>query len=97
MNNRILLAATVSPNTGDNSIADLISGAIDYVLIFVGGVLMLMIIWGGVQYITSGGDPEKTSKAKKTLMWAILAVILIVISYSVVVALNKVVNTKILN
>lgn len=97
MKNGSLLAAVVKPNTTSNSVSDLISGVIDYVLLFIGGVLMLMIIWGGVQYITSGGDPEKTGKAKKTLMWAILAVILIVISYSVVVALNEVVNTKILN
>lgn len=89
-------AAKVTMNES-GSVAEVIAGAIEFVLPFIGGVLMLMVIYGGVLYITSGGDPDKLGKAKKTLMWAVLGVILIVISYSIVIALNKVVNTKILN
>jgi hypothetical protein len=92
-----VLAASVTVNDTDSSIADIISGMIDYILPFIGGILMLMIIYGGVLYITSGGDPDKLQKAKRTILWAVVAVILIAISYSIVVALNKVVNTEILN
>jgi hypothetical protein len=90
-------AATVTANDTSKSLAELIAGVIDFVLPIVGGIIMLMVIYGGFLYITSGGDPEKVGKAKKTLMWAVLAVILIVISYSIVVALNEVVNTEIFN
>lgn len=96
MTNKALLAVTVTPNTTNNSIPELISGIIEYVLLFVGGVLMLMIIYGGVLLITSGSDPDKVTKAKKTLLWAVIGVILIVISYSVVVALKDVVNNNII-
>lgn len=91
-----VFAATVEANDTSSSIADIIAGIIEFVLPFIGGVLILMVIYGGLLYITSGGDPEKLGKAKKTLLWAVLGVILIVISYSIVVALNTVVNTEIL-
>lgn len=92
-----VLATTVMPNTTATNIPTLISGVLtDFVLPLAGGAIVLTIIYGGALYITSAGDPQKIEKAKKTLMWAILAVILIVISYSIVVALNNVVNQEIL-
>jgi succinate dehydrogenase hydrophobic anchor subunit len=96
MMNPKIFAATIVPIDDDRTIADVIAGVLDFIVPIVAGVLMLMVIYGGVQYIMSAGDPDKTAKAKKTLMWAILAVILIVISYGVVVGLNKVVNQEIL-
>lgn len=57
---------------------------IDYALIFVGAIALGFVIYGGVLYITSGGDAEKTTKARNTLLYAILGVIVVVISYALV-------------
>lgn len=96
MFNRVF-AATVVPNTTATDIPSLIGNIItNFVLPLAGAVIMGMVVYGGFLYITSAGDSQKTEKAKKTLMWAILAVFIIVISYSIVVALNNVVNQEIL-
>lgn len=45
---------------------------------FVGIAAFIMIIIGGFQYLTSGGNPENTKKAWSTITWGIagLAVLL---------------------
>lgn len=44
-------------------------------------VLFVMLLLGGFQYITSGGDPQKVEQAKKTLTYAIFGVVAIALSY----------------
>ena len=44
-------------------------------------VLFVMLVMGGFQYITSGGDPQKVEQAKKTLTYAILGVVFVALSY----------------
>ncbi len=38
---------------------------------FAGVASLVMIILGGFQYLTSGGNPENTKKAQSTLTWGI--------------------------
>jgi len=42
---------------------------------------MFMFIWGGVNMMSSGGNPEKVQKAKSTLIWATLGLIVILGSW----------------
>lgn len=57
---------------------------INYALFFIGALALVFVIYGGVLYITSGGDSDKTTKARNTLMYAVLGVIVVVISYAIV-------------
>ncbi|MBU2564527.1 pilin [Patescibacteria group bacterium] len=50
-----------------------ITGIIQIVVIPL-GIIMIMI--GGFQYMTSTGNEEKVTKAKKTIMWAIIGVVI---------------------
>ncbi|GHU07568.1 hypothetical protein FACS189431_2330 [Alphaproteobacteria bacterium] len=43
-----------------------------WILIAVGIICVLFIIFGGIRYATSGGDPEKVKNAKNTLLYAII-------------------------
>ena len=38
------------------------------------GVALLFVVWGGVQFVVSGGDPTKVSEAKKRLIWAVIGI-----------------------
>ena len=40
-------------------------------------VAVLMIIWGGVTYITSNGNPDKTERAKKIITYAIIGIVVV--------------------
>jgi hypothetical protein len=51
------------------------------VLLLVGSVTLLMFVWGGFQWLTSGGNEEKVQKGSQTMLWASIGVFLIFASY----------------
>lgn len=53
------------------------------------------IIYAGTLYLMSQGDSEKLSKAKRALVWPIVGVVLIVLSFTLVLALRQVVYKQI--
>lgn len=62
------------------------------VLSWVVGVLaVIMIIYAGFQYVTSGGDSGKISNAKNTLIYAIIGIVIVAFSQAIVLfVLSKV-------
>lgn len=63
------------------------------VLAFSGSAALLMFIYGGVQWIMSQGDKNKIEKGQKTVIWAVLGLIFIFISYALLYALLAVLGT----
>lgn len=57
---------------------------IDWGIALSGGVALIYLIWGGIQYLTAGPNEEQTKKAKATLTWAVIGLILIISSYALV-------------
>lgn len=53
-----------------------------YTLIFVLAVLFILI--AAYYFITSGGDSEKTGKAKSMLLYAIIGIAVALLSYAIV-------------
>ncbi len=53
-----------------------------YTIVFV--VAVLFILLAAYNFITSGGDEEKTGTAKKQLMYAVIGVAVALLSYGIV-------------
>lgn len=51
------------------------------ILGLVGAVALLMFIYGGFLWLTSGGNPDKIKKGKETLVWAAIGLAFIFSSY----------------
>ncbi len=51
---------------------------------FAGITALAMIILSGIRLINSGGNPVQVAKARKTLAYAILGFILILVSFTIV-------------
>jgi len=63
-------------------------------LIFlVGAVAVIFLIVGGLRYVVSNGDPKNVEAAKNTILYAIVGIVVAVISFAlvqfVINALNK--------
>ena len=68
------------PTDFDNAILN----ATNWILGFVGMIAVLMLIWGGVTYLTSAGDEDKAKTGKKTLSYAIIGLVVAGIAYAIV-------------
>jgi PKD repeat protein len=65
-------------------IRESVIGIINYLLGFLGLVLVIVIIWAGVLMIFSGGDEENVTKGRKIILYAIIGLIIILLSYTIV-------------
>lgn len=70
----------------------LISSLINTLLAITAGLVVLFLIIGGIKYIRSWGEAENMQAAKKTLLYAVLGLIVILVSYSAVATLDYIIN-----
>lgn len=57
---------------------------VDILLYVLGIVAVIMIIVGGFMYVTSGGDATGVTKAKNTIMYAVVGLVVAILSYAIV-------------
>ena len=50
----------------------------------LGSIALLMFIYGGFMWLTSGGVPEKIKKGQDTMVWATLGIAIIFASFAIV-------------
>ncbi len=74
-----------------NSIQAVTAGIINWLLGLAGGLVIIFLIIGGIYYITAAGDEEQIGKAKKIVTYAIIGLIFILVSYTLVATLNKII------
>lgn len=71
--------------TAQNVSADGIVLKITNVLLFiVGAASIIMIIWGGIKYVTSGGDSAGVTSAKNTILYAVIGLVVALLAYTLV-------------
>jgi len=59
-----------------------IIGVVNFLLTFLGALSVLFMIGGGILYVTAMGNEEQTGKAKKTLIGAVLGIIIAYSAYA---------------
>lgn len=57
---------------------------INVLLFLIGVVSVIMLIYGGIQYTLSSGDSGKVNNAKNTILYAIVGLIVAILSYAIV-------------
>ena len=71
------------PNTGAGASVDTMN-IINYFLYAIGLIAVVMIIVAGVQMTTSAGDAGAVAKAKKTLTFSVIGLIVAILAYAIV-------------
>lgn len=76
---------------GDNTPSNLLNGdssivrrAINMLLYAVGILSVVMLIWGGLRYVVSGGKKESVGAAKNTILYAIIGLLIALFSYAII-------------
>lgn len=68
----------------DSGFEGLIVFIIQILLYLAGAIAVLFVIIGGFQYIMSAGNAETAAKGKKTVINAIIGIVLIILSYLII-------------
>jgi len=54
------------------------------VFFWAGIITCIMIVWGGIQYITSTGNPQGVVKAKNTILYSAIGLIIVIFAATIV-------------
>ena len=72
----------------------LLTFMIRFFFVLAGISALLYLLWGSLDWITSGGEKEKVEKARGKIMNALIGVIVIVATLSIIWTLEQVVFKK---
>ncbi len=70
--------------TTGESANSLVATVINIFSLVVGVISVIMIIFGGFRYITSGGASDKVTSAKNTIMYAIIGLVIVALAQFIV-------------
>ncbi len=76
---------------GDDVPAELFGGegsifttVVNILLFIIGALSVVMLIWGGIRYTTSGGSSSAVTSAKNTIMYAIIGLVVAFLAFAIV-------------
>lgn len=68
---------------GNAGLSEIIGNIIQIVLSLLGLVAVVLIIIGGFQWMTSGGNEEKIKSAKKLMGSALVGLVIVILAYAI--------------
>ena len=75
----------ISDATGaEGSARALARTIVNFFLFFLGLVATIMVIYGGVMYVTAAGNDDQVGKAKNVILYAIVGIVVILLSFALI-------------
>ncbi len=69
-----------NPLGGTNSIMDILNKILDALIIFAAPVVTVVVVWAGFMFLRVGEDPENITRAKNTIIYAVVGYGIILIA-----------------
>jgi len=71
-------------NDNGKEVTGLVRTIINVISVIAGFVAVVMIIVGGMKYITSGGESSKTASAKNTIIFSLIGLVIVAMAQVIV-------------
>lgn len=83
----LIATAFAGPLDTAPRLTTIVTHAVETVLTIVAGIAVLMILIGGIMYITAAGDHGRMDLAKKTVAGSVIGVVIAVLALVIVRAI----------
>ena len=77
------------PIVSGNNLVAVLQNLLGTVLLGLGILAFLYVVYGGYLYVTAGGDPAKAEKGRNSIVYAMIGIFIIFLSYSFVRYVNS--------
>jgi hypothetical protein len=67
-----------------NCLPIVFSNIVRAALLFVGTVAVFLLVWAGILFVRSGGDPKQTQAARQMITYAIIGLVLVLSSFGII-------------
>ncbi|NCN06340.1 MAG: hypothetical protein GW946_00670 [Candidatus Pacebacteria bacterium] len=72
-----------------DNVGSLITSVLTFVMLIAALLILMYLIWGGIQWITSGGDKGKTEEARNKITSAVIGLIILAAAWAVFLIVLK--------
>lgn len=69
---------------------NLFQNIISWLLYFAGAAAVFLIILSGIKFITSGGEAKQAEEARKTLTYAVIGLVVILLAFFIISIISHV-------
>lgn len=76
-------ASAVDAQSSEGYLPNLIGKLIGIFLLVIGGLFMLLLIYGGYMWMTARGDTERVKKAKEIITNALIGLVIVFAAYAI--------------
>jgi hypothetical protein len=82
--NKLFSALIENPGLPDPSTDNTIETVLSFVFGLLAVICVIVIIIAGIQFVISGGEPQKVAKARQAILYAVIGLIVAVFSTVIV-------------
>jgi uncharacterized membrane protein len=77
-----------------NCIPIVFSNIVRAALMFVGAVAVILLIYAGIRFVMSGGDPKQVQNARSIITYAIIGLVLVLSSFAIIFLISYLTGAK---
>jgi len=75
--------AQANENYDETFVATKVGDMIGLVLSFIGVLFLILIIYGGISWMTAGGNEQNVEKAKTIIINAVIGLLIVIFAYTI--------------
>lgn len=79
------------------SLGTIIKNATTTIFAIAAILVLAMLIWGGVEWVLSGGDKEKVANARKRIIASLIGLAIIALAFFIVSVFGQILHFNVLN
>lgn len=84
------------PRGGFGKLEDVIQFGISFLLLIATLLALVFLIWGGIQWITSGGDKAGIETARKKITFAVIGLVVVFSSFFILSVISTFLGVKLI-
>jgi hypothetical protein len=84
------------PSEGYSTLQTILTWSITMLMIVATLVFIVLLVWGGIQWITSGGEKAGIESARKRIVFAIAGLVVIFLSFAIIRLVGQFFDLKLL-
>lgn len=84
-----IFSAVIIDNPLPATSTNLFTNALTVVFGVLGGISVLVVVYAGMKYVTSGGDPAKTKEAREQIIYAAVGIVVALSAGAIVAFATK--------
>ena len=76
--------SAVCSDVNNDEAGNIVNTIVNVLLYILGAIAVIMIVIGGIMYTTSGGDAGNIKKAKDTILYSVVGLVVAILAFAIV-------------